>query len=118
MEATKQTVRAAVAQKNEEERRVKEKAGVSSSAPKTVAKVPKRKPDEKDDRPSKKVAITPKDMPPKKKLPLKSSWGAGKGVMTSSGPVIKGPRCLLTHKDYVVEEVESFIKPTDIAPCD
>ena len=37
--------------------------------------------------------------------------------MISSGPVNEGPRCLLTHKDYTVEEVESFIKPLDIEPC-
>ena len=42
----------------------------------------------------------------------------GKWVMTSSGPVIKGPCCLLTHKDYAVEEVGSFVKPTDIGPYD
>ena len=118
MEAAKQRVRAAAARKKEQERKAKEKEGVSLSAPKTVAKVTKRKPNEKDDRPSKKVAITPVDVPPKKKSPLKSSRGASKGVMTSSGPIIEGPRCLLTHKDYVVEEVESFIKPMDIAPCD
>ena len=38
--------------------------------------------------------------------------------MTSSGPVIKGPCCLLTHKDYAVGEVGSFVQPTDIGPCD
>ena len=37
--------------------------------------------------------------------------------MTSSGPIIEGPCCLLTHKDYAVEEVESFIKSMNIAPC-
>ena len=37
--------------------------------------------------------------------------------MTSSGPVIEGPHCLLTHKDYAIEEVESFIKPLDIDTC-
>ena len=30
--------------------------------------------------------------------------------MTSSDPIVEGPRCLLMHKDYAVEEVESFIK--------
>lgn len=118
MEASKQRVRAAAARKKEEERKVKENEGVSSSASKTVVKVSKRKPDEKDNFPSKKVAITPGDVPPKKKSPFKSSRDAGKGVMTSSGLVIEGPRCLLTHKDYVVEEMESFIKPTNITPCD
>ena len=38
-------------------------------------------------------------------------------MTTSSGPVIEEPRCLLTHKDYVVEEVESLIKQTDLDPC-
>ena len=38
--------------------------------------------------------------------------------MTSSSLVIDGPRCLLTHKDYAVKEMESFIKPRDIGPCD
>ena len=118
MEAVKQRVRAAAARKNEEERKVKEKEGVFSSAPKTVAKVSKMKPGEKDNRPSKKAVVTLGDVPPKKKSPLKSSRGAGKGVMTSSGPVIEGPCCLLTHKDYAIEEVESFIKPIDIAPND
>ena len=46
------------------------------------------------------------------------SHGAGKGVMTSSSPINEGPYCLLTHKDYAVEEVGSFIKLTDIGPCD
>ena len=118
MEAVKQRVRAAAARKNEEERKVKEKEGVFSLAPKTVAKVSKMKPGEKDNRPSKKAVVTLGDVPPKKKSPLKSSRGAGKGVMTSSGPVIEGPCCLLTHKDYAIEEVESFIKPIDIAPND
>ena len=97
---------------------MKEKEGVFSLAPKTVAKVSKRKLGKKDNRPSKKSIVTPGDVPPKKKSPLKSSRGVGKGVMTSSGPVIEGPCCLLTHKDYAIEEVESFIKPIDIAPND
>ena len=37
-------------------------------------------------------------------------------MMTSTGPIIEGPRRLLTHKDYAVEEVQSFIKPTDVDP--
>ena len=41
----------------------------------------------------------------------------GKGMMTSTGPVIEGPRRLLTHKDYAVEEMQSLIKPTDVDPC-
>ena len=50
--------------------------------------------------------------------PLKPSHGVGKGVITSSGPVNEGPYRLLTHKDYAVGEVKSFIKPMDIEPCD
>ena len=38
--------------------------------------------------------------------------------MTSLGPINKGPCRLLTHKDYAVEEVKSFVKPVDIEPCD
>ena len=38
--------------------------------------------------------------------------------MTSSGPVPKGPSCLLTYKAYAVREVGSFVKPTDLEPCD
>jgi len=117
MESAKQTVRATAARKKEE-KKAKETEGGTSSAPKTISKVSKRKPDGKDDRPSKKVAITPRDVSSKGKLPFQPSHGTGKGVMTSSGPVIEGPYCLLTHKDYAVGEVGSFIKPTDIGPCD
>ncbi|KAL0010456.1 hypothetical protein SO802_005564 [Lithocarpus litseifolius] len=118
MEAARERVRAATAQKKEEEIKIEGKEGVSSSAPKAITKVPtKRKPDRKDNRPLKKVTVTPRDERPKKS-PLKSSRGAGKGVMTSSSPVIEGPRRLLTHKVYVVEEVESIIRPTDVEPCD
>ena len=87
---------------------MKEKEEVSLSAPKTVAKVSKRKSDEKDDCPSQKVTVIPGDVPPKKKSPLKSSRGTGRGVVTSSSLVIEGPRC---HRG-------SFIKLMDIAPCD
>ena len=45
-------------------------------------------------------------MPPKKKSPLNSSRGIGRGVVTSSNPFIEGPRC---HRG-------SFIKSMDIAP--
>ena len=88
------------------------------STPKTVTEASKRKPDGSDDRSSKKVVVTPGDISPKGKSPLKPSHGAGKGVLTSSGPIIESPYCLLTYKDYAVGEVGSFIKPTDIGPCD
>ena len=117
METAKQRVRAAAARKKEE-KRANEVGRETSSTPKTVARPAKRMPDGSDDRPSKKAAVTPGDDVPKDKSPLKPSHGAGKGVMTSSGPVNEGPCCLLTHKDYAVGEVGSFIKPTDIGPCD
>jgi len=101
-----------------EEKKAKEAGGETSSTPKTIIKAAKRKPVESDDRPSKKAAVTLGDNAPKEKFPLKPSHGAGKGVMTSSVPVNEGPYYLLTHKDYVVGEVGSFIKPTDIRPCD
>ena len=118
MDSVKQRIKAAVAHKKEEAKLAKGTEEGTSSTPKTVSKVSKRKPDGKDDRPSKKTAITPGDASPKRKSPLKPSHGAGKGVMTSYGPVIEGPCCLLTHKDYAVGEVGSFIKSTDIEPCD
>ena len=109
-------MRAAAACKKEEEK-AKGKEGVSSSTPRAASKGSvKRKADGKDDPPSKKVVVTPGDVPSKRSSP-KSSHGVGKGVMTSSGPIIEGPRCLLTHKDYVVEEVEPLIKQTDLDPC-
>jgi len=90
MEAARQRalVRAAVARKKEEEKKAKGKEKVSLSAPKAAKKgAPKRKADGKDDRPSKKVSITPSDKLPKKSSPPKSSHRADKGLMTTSGPV-------------------------------
>ena len=116
MESAKQRVRAAVACKKEE-KKAKE-AGGETSSPRTVTKAPKRKPGRSDDRSPKKAAVTPGDVSSKRKSPLKPSHGAGKGVMTSSGPVIEGPCCHLTHKDYAVGEVGSFINPMDIGSCD
>ena len=117
MKSAKQRVRA-VATRKKEERKAKEAEGGTLSTPKTITKVSKRKPDGNDDHPSKKAAVTPEDVSPKRKSPLKPSHGASKGVMTSSSPVIEGPCCLLTHKNYAIGEVGSFIKPTDIGPCD
>ena len=118
MEVARQRVKATATCKKEEEKVVNRKDETSSLAPKTVAKgSAKRKNDGKDERPPKKAAVTTWDVHPKKKLPFKLVCGAGKGMMTSSGPVTEGSRCLLTHKDYAVEEIESLIKPTDIDPC-
>ena len=38
-------------------------------------------------------------------------------MITLTGPVIEGPRRLLTHKDYVVKEVQSLIKQTAVDSC-
>ena len=38
--------------------------------------------------------------------------------MTSSGSILEGSCCLLTHKGYAVGEVGSFVKLTDLEPCD
>ena len=117
MESAKQRIKAAAAHQKEE-KKAKEAGGETSSTPKTVTKQAKRKPDGSDGSPAKKVAVTPGDGAAKEKSPLKPSHGAGKGVMTSLGPVNDGSCYLLTHKDYAVGEVKSFIKPTDIEPCD
>ena len=118
MEVARQRVRDATARKKEEERKAKRKDGTSSSTHKGITKgSTKRKGDEKDERPLKKTTVTLGDVHPKKKSTPKSVCGARKGMMTSSGPIIEGPRCLLTHKDYAIKEVGSLIKPTNIDPC-
>ena len=118
MEADRQRVRTAATHKKEEEKRAKGKEGTSLSAPKAISSgSAKRKANGKDDHPSKKVAVTPRDAYPKKKSHLKLSRCAGKGMMTSTGPIVERPRRLLTHKDYVIEEVESLIKLRDVEPC-
>ena len=117
MDVVKQRIRAAKAHKKKE-RLAKGIEEGNSSIPKFVSKVSKRKPDGDDDRPSKRTVVTPGDASPKRKSSLKPSHGAGKGVMTSSGPVLEGPCSLLTHKGYAVGELGSFVKPTDLEPCD
>ena len=78
----------AVAHKKEEEKMEKGKEGTSSSALKVVGKgTPKRKTDGKDNRPSKKASVTPREKQPKKPLPPKPSHGTDKGLITASGPV-------------------------------
>ena len=117
MDVAKQRIRAVAARKKEE-RLAKGTEERNSSVPKSVSKVSKRKPDEDEERPSKRIAITPGDASSKGKPYLKPSHGAGKRVMTSSGPILEGPCSLLTHKGYTVGEVGSFVKPTDLEPCD
>ena len=116
MESAKQRIRVATA-RQKEEKRAKEVWG-ETSTPKVITKQAKRKPDGSDCCPSKKAAVTLGDGAAKEKLPLKLSHGVGKGAMTTLAPVNEGPCHLLTHKDYVVGEVKSFIKLTDIEPYD
>ena len=117
MDVAKQRIRAAAARKKEE-RLAKGTEEGNSSTPKSVSKASKRKSDGDDASPSKKTVVIPGDASPKGKSSLKPSHGAGKGVMTSSGPVLESLGCLLTHKAYAVGEVGSFVKPTDLEPCD
>ena len=116
MDVAKQRIRAAARKK--EERLTKGTEDGDSSAPKSVSKSPKRKADGDGARPSKKTVAIPGDASLKGKSALKPSHGAGKRAMTSSGPVPKGPSCLLTHKAYAVGEVGFFVKLTNPDPCD
>ncbi|XP_030968993.1 uncharacterized protein LOC115989449 [Quercus lobata] len=115
MEAARQRVKETVAHKKEEEKKTKVRE--FSSAPKVVSKgTTKRKGDGKDDRPSKKASVTPREKLPKKPSPPKH--GAGKGLMTTPGPVTQdSERRLLTHKDCTVGMLESIIKDKDANPC-
>ena len=117
MDIAKQRIRAAATRKKEE-RLMKGAEEGDSSTPKTVSKASKRKADEDGARPSEKTITIPGDASPKGNSALKPSHGAGKGAMTSSGPVHEGPSCLLTHKAYAVGEVGSFVKPMDLEPFD
>ena len=70
------------------EEKEKGKEGASSSAPKVVEKgAPKKKTEGKDDRHLKKGTVTPGDKQPKMLSPSKPGHGAGKGLMTATGPV-------------------------------
>ena len=115
MESTKQRIRAAAA-RQKAKKKAQEARGEASSTPKASTKQAKRKPDGSDRRLAKKAVVTPGAA--KEKSPPKPSHDAGKGAMTSLGPVNKGPCRLLTHKDYAVREVKCFIKLADIEPCD
>ena len=117
MDIAKHRIRAAAACKKEERMTKGVEVG-DLSAPKIVSKTSKRKADGEGSCPSKKTVTIPGDASPKGKSTLKPSHGAGKGAMTSSGPVSKGPSFLLTHKAYAIAEVGSFVKLTDIEPCD
>ena len=115
MESAKQRIRAAAAHQKAE-KKAQKVGGEASSTPKAPTRQAKRKPDGSDRRLAKKATVTPGAT--KEKSPPKPSHDAGKGAMTSLGPVNEGPCRLLAHKDYAVGEVKSFIKPADIEPCD
>ena len=115
MESAKQRIRVAAA-RQKAEKKAQEAGGEASSTPKVLPRQAKRKPDGSDRCPAKKAAVTPGCM--KEKSPFKPSHGVGKGLMTTLGPVIEGPCRLLTHRDYAVEEVRSFVKPADTEPRD
>ena len=115
MESARQRIKAAAA-RQKAEKKAHEAGGEASSTPKVPTKQVKRKPDGSDRRPAKKAAVTLGSI--KEKSPPKPSHGVDKGPMTSLGPVNEGPCRLLTHKDYAIEEVRSFVKPADIEPCD
>ena len=117
MDVAKQRIKAVTARKKEE-RLGKGMEEGNLSIPKSVSKASKRKTDGDDVRSSKKTVVIPGDASSKGKSSLKSSHGVGKGVMTSSGPVLEGPGCLLTHKAYAVGEMGSSVKPMDLEPCD
>ena len=117
MDVAKQRIKATTSRKKEEKLAKGTEKGISS-APKSVSKSSKRKSNRDDAHLSKKTVVIPGDASPKGKSSLKPSHGAGKGVMTSSGPLLDGPGYLLTHKAYAAGEVGSFVKPTDLKPCD
>ena len=110
-------MRASITVHKKEEKKENGKEGASSSAPKVIGKgTPKGKAKGKDDHPLKKGMVTLGDKQPKKLSPLKPSHGAGKGLMTTIGPITQGTRRLLTHKGYAVKMVESIIKETNLDP--
>ena len=102
MESAKQRIKATAA-RQKAEKKAQEVGREASSTLKASTKQAKRKPDRSDRRPAKKAAVTPSAA--KEKSPPKPSHGAGKGAMTSLGPVNEGPCRLLAHKDYAVEKV-------------
>ena len=103
MESAKQRIKAAAA-RQKAEKKAKEAGGETSSTPKASTKQAKRKPNGSDRRLAKKAAVTPGNGATKEKSPPKPSHGAGKGAMTSLGPVNEGPCRLLTHKIWICKE--------------
>ena len=79
MDAGKQRVRVAAARKKEEAKQAKETEEGTSSAPKIVSKVSKRKPNGNDDRLSKRTVVVPGDASPKGSHPLSQAMVRAKG---------------------------------------
>ena len=91
-----QVCASATQQKKKEKDKTKGE-GVSSLALKAVGKVPKRKNNGKDDRPSKKPAVNVGDRSSKKPTLQKTGHGVGKGLMMTLGPVTQGPDVTSLH---------------------
>lgn len=101
-------------------RKQQQKSGFSASASAVVTKgTLKRKNNSKDDRPNKKgIGPSVGDKQLKHPSPPRPSHGVGEGLMTGKGPVIPSTiRRLLTHKDHVIEMIDSIIKETDLDSC-
>lgn len=79
----------------------------------------KRKPNAKDNHPSKKGMSPPiGEQQQKAPSPFPPRHGAKKGLMTGKGPIAPSlVQRLVTHKDYAIEMVASIIKETDLDPC-
>ncbi|KAK9995352.1 hypothetical protein SO802_020038 [Lithocarpus litseifolius] len=76
---------------------------------------PKRKGDGIGDRSAKKQTVTLGDH---FVTPLSPKRGAGKGLMTAQGPVTQeDERCLLTHKGYALEWLDSILGKKDADSC-
>ena len=106
-------IRAAAAPKKEEG---KGKEGASTSLPKAVDKgAAKRKGDGAGGRLAKKQTVTLGDHSTK---PPSPKHGAGKGLMSAQGPVTQEDgRCLLTHKGYALERLDSILGKEDADSC-
>ena len=79
MDAAKQRIRAAVARKKKKVKLAKGTEEGTSSAPKIVSKVSKRKPNGNDDRLSKRTVVVPGDASPKGSHPLSQAMVRAKG---------------------------------------
>ncbi|KAL0000418.1 hypothetical protein SO802_014199 [Lithocarpus litseifolius] len=68
-----------------------------------------------EDRPAKKVTVAPGDYSSK---PPSPKHGVGKGLMLAQGPVIpEEGRCILTHKGYALEQLDSILGNEEADSC-